>query len=178
MPDHYYAAPEPAAPQIERIAVADAFFANTKAVIREGGDKAYYSPTLDLVQMPPFAAFVSAEAHASTLAHELVHWTASNSRVGRDLSRYSKDRSERAREELIAELRSVFVCADLGIAPEPRDHHAAYIASWLTCLQNDKRGVFQAASAAEKAVAYLHSLQAENRVTDDGEEAAPASMAA
>lgn len=55
------------------------------------------------------------------------HWTAAVHRVGRDLSRYSRDRTEHAREELVAELGSSFLCADLGITPElePRPDHAA-----------------------------------------------------
>ncbi len=52
-----------------------------------------------------------------------------------------------------------FLAADLGLAIDPRDDHAAYIASWLKVLNNDKRAIFQAASHAERAVTYLHSLQ-------------------
>ena len=51
------------------------------------------------------------------------------------------------------------MCADLGITPETRDDHAAYIASWLQVLKNDKRAIFTAASHAQKAADYLHSLQ-------------------
>lgn len=82
-------------------------------------------------------------------------------RVGRDLSRFGKDRSERAREELIAELGSCFLCADLGIVPElePRADHAAYLQSWLSVLANDKRAIFQAAAHAQRAVAFLQQLQ-------------------
>lgn len=162
--DHYYVkaeAPE-GATRKERIAAVDQYFTNTGAIIREGGNSAYYSPGGDFIQMPPFSAFVSAEAFATTLAHEGIHWTAN--RVGRDLSRYSKDRSERAREELIAELGSVFFAADLGLEIEPRDDHAAYIQSWVSVLQNDKRAIFQAASMAENALAYLHGLQPEGQV--------------
>ena len=54
---------------------------------------------------------------------------------------------------------SAFLCADLGITPEIRDDHAAYIASWLEVLKNDKRFIFSAASYAQKAADYLHSLQ-------------------
>ena len=64
-----------------------------------------------------------------------------------------------AREELAAELASAFLCADLGITPEVRDDHAAYIADWLTVLQNDKRAIFSAAAHAQKAVDYLHGRQ-------------------
>lgn len=59
----------------------------------------------------------------------------------------------------IAELGSVLLAADLGLAIEPRDDHAAYIASWLTKLKNDRRLVFQMAAHAERAVTFLHGLQ-------------------
>ena len=82
-------------------------------------------------------------------------------RVGRDLSRYHKDPTERAREELIAELGSCFLCADLGIVPElePRPDHASYLQSWLSILKDDRRAIFQAAAHAQRAVTYLHGLQ-------------------
>ena len=90
-----------------------------------------------------------------------MHWTAPAHRVNRDLSRYGKDRSKRAREELIAELGSCFLCADLGISPElePRPDHASYLASWLEVLSSEKRFIFSAAAHAQRAVAYLHDLQ-------------------
>ena len=82
------------------------------------------------------------------------------------MSRYAKDRTGRAREELIAELGSCFLCADLGIAPEfePRPDHASYLQSWLSVLANDKRAIFQAAAQAQRAVSFLHSLQPETDV--------------
>jgi len=94
-------------------------------------------------------------------AHETVHWTAPAHRANRDLSRYHKDRSERSREELVAELGSVFLCADLGIVPElePRPDHASYLSNWLSVLSNDKRYIFSAAAHAQRAVTYLHDLQ-------------------
>ncbi len=92
---------------------------------------------------------------------EATHWTAPPHRVNRDLSRYAKDRTERAREELIAELGSCFLCADLGIAPElePRSDHASYIGSWLKVLGDDKRAIFAAAAHAQRAAGFLHGLQ-------------------
>jgi antirestriction protein ArdC len=162
LPEQYYkstAAPAPL--PAPRIAHADSFFAHTGAAIRHGGDKAYFAPSLDLIQMPPFESFRDAESYTATLAHECVHWTAPAHRVNRDLSRYAKDRSERAREELIAELGACFLSADLGIVPElePRADHASYLASWLEVLSNDKRFIFSAAAHAQRAVTYLHSLQ-------------------
>ena len=125
--------------------------------------KAFYAPGTDHIQMPPLPAFRDAESFVATLSHEAVHWTAAAHRVNRDLSRYAKDRSERAREELIAELGSCFLCADLGIVPElePRPDHAAYLQSWLKVLGDDRRAIFAAAAHAQRAVAYLHGLQGE-----------------
>ena len=161
LPDHYYGRPAPSIAPAQRLAQVDAFFANTGATIRHGGDKAFFAPSLDLIQMPPFESFRDAESYAATLAHESVHWTAPTHRANRDLSRYAKDRSERAREELVAELGACFLCADLGIVPElePRADHASYLASWLDVLANDKRFIFSAAAHAQRAVTYLHELQ-------------------
>lgn len=161
LPDRYYARAEPVENPVARIEHADRYFANTGAVIRHGGDRAYYSPGSDHIQMPPFEAFRDAASHAATLSHEACHWTGAPHRLNCDLSRYAKDRSDRAREELLAELGSCFLCADLGIAPElePRPDHASYLDSWLRVLAEDKRAIFQAAAHAQRAVAFLHDLQ-------------------
>lgn len=161
LPEHYYGPAEPVRDPIERIEHADRFFANTRAAIRYGGDRAYYAPATDHIQMPPLERFRDAAAYVATLSHEITHWTAAGNRLKRDLSRYAKDRSERAREELIAELGSCFLCADLGIAPElePRPDHASYLGSWLKVLADDKRAIFSAAAHAQRAVAFLHRLQ-------------------
>lgn len=161
LPDHYYRPAAAVLDPVERLEHAERFFRNTGAVIRHGGPRAFFSPATDHIQMPMFESFRDAASYYATLSHETAHWTALPHRVGRDLSRYAKDRTERAREELIAELSSCFVCADLGISPElePRPDHASYLQSWLEVLSNDKRAIFQAAAHAQRAVAYLHSLQ-------------------
>ncbi|WID99918.1 zincin-like metallopeptidase domain-containing protein (plasmid) [Bosea vestrisii] len=161
LPDYYCGQREPVRDPVQRNQDADRFFANTGAAIRHGGDRAYYAPGTDHIQMPRFAMFRDAAGYVGTLSHEVTHWTAAPHRVNRDLSRYAKDRSERAREELIAELGSCFLCADLGIAPElePRPDHASYLGSWLKVLSDDKRAIFSAAAHAQRAVAYLHGLQ-------------------
>jgi antirestriction protein ArdC len=102
LPDGYYAPLAKVVDPIGRIESADRFFRNTGAVIRHGGNQAYYSPVMDYIQMPPFEAFRDAAGYTAVLSHEATHWTAAEHRVGRDLSRYAKDRTERAREELIA----------------------------------------------------------------------------
>ena len=61
--------------------------------------------------------------------------------------------------KMAAKIGAAFLCADLGITPETRDDHAAYIQSWLKVLKDDKRAIFTAASHAQKAADYLHGLQ-------------------
>lgn len=157
---HYYVKAEPPAlPLPQRIAAADRFFAATGADIRHGGTRAFYAPAPDYVQMPPFETFRDAESYAATLAHELTHWTRHDTRLARDFDRQRHGDEGYAREELVAELGAAFLCADLGITPEVREDHAAYIASWLEVLKGDKRFVFSAASHAQRAADYLHGLQ-------------------
>lgn len=142
-----------------RIAPLEQFFNNTGADIRHGGNSASFSITLDVVSMPPFAAFTAPEHYYATLAHEMTHWTRHPSRLNRDLGRKAWGDEGYAKEELVAELGAAFLCADLGITPEVREDHAAYIASWLKVLKHDKRFVFSAAAHAQRAADHLHSYQ-------------------
>lgn len=160
LPAHFTATIEaPALPLAERIEAADRFFAATRADIRHGGTRAYYAEGPDYVQMPPFETFRDAESYAATLGHELTHWTKHPKRLARDLGRVRYGDEGYAREELVAELGAAFLSADLGITPEVREDHAAYIATWLQVLKNDKRFIFTAAGHAQRAADYLHSLQ-------------------
>ncbi len=109
--------------------------------------------------MPELPTFRDRESYYATLAHEMTHWTRHASRLDRDLGRKRFADAGCAMEELVAEIGAAFLCADLGITPETRDDHAAYIASWLKVLKDDKRAIFTAASRAQKAADYLHGLQ-------------------
>ncbi len=82
-----------------------------------------------------------------------------------------RTRATRAREELIAELGSCFLCADLGIVPElePRPDHASYLAAWLRFSPATSGAIFVAAGHAQRAVSYLHYLQPDQ--IDEGEAA-------
>ena len=99
------------------------------------------------------------KAYYATLAHELTHWTKHEKRLARDFGRKRWGDEGYAKEELVAELGAAFLCADLGLTPEPGTDHAAYIQSWLKVLKDDKRAIFTAASHAQKAADYLHSPQ-------------------
>lgn len=149
----------PALSPLARIEHADKFFAATGADIRHGGTRAFYAEGPDYVGMPPFETFRDAESHAATLAHELTHWTKHPTRLARDFGRVTWGDEGYAREELVVELGSAFLAADLEITPEVQPDHAAYIASWLKGLKDDKRLVFSAAAHAQRAVDYLHGLQ-------------------
>lgn len=159
LPDRFYAKPADPLPVVDRIANADAFVAATKALISHGGNMAYYAPGPDSIQLPVFEAFRDAESYYATLLHELTHWTKHETRLARDFGRKKFGDEGYAREELVAELGAAFLCADLGIAVEPREDHAGYLGHWLEVLKEDKRAIFQAAAYAQRASDYLSGLQ-------------------
>lgn len=160
LPAHFYASAAPALDTVARIAEADRFFGATGADVRHGGNQAYYAMADDRVQMPPFEAFRDAESYYATLAHELTHWTRHPKRLDRDFGRKVWGDEGYAMEELVAELGAAFLAADLGLTPELRADHAAYIASWLKVLKDDKRAIFSAAAHAQRAADFLMTLQA------------------
>jgi len=159
LPGQYYGKPEAPTTLIARITHAEDFFKATKADIRYPGDRAFYSQDGDYIQMPVIEAFRDAESFYATLAHESAHWTKHPARLDRSFNRKAWGDEGYAREELVAELASAFLCADLGLTPEVRDDHASYIANWLTVLKNDNRAIFGAAAHAQRAVDYLHGLK-------------------
>lgn len=166
LPERFRPAPAeeaPPLPESERIAQADAFFENTGAAVRHGGAQAYYAVGEDRIQLPPFQAFHDAHGYYTTRGHETVHWTRHPSRLDRSFGRERWGDEGYAREELVAELGAAFLAADLGLALEPREDHAAYLAHWIKVLQNDKRAIVSAAAHAERAVKHLHQLQPDHQ---------------
>lgn len=159
LPDTFYKQPDmPTGPVQSRDETLELFFAQTKADIYTGRE-ACYSITTDRIQMPPFESFESPEQYYAVLAHEITHWSRHPKRLDRDLGRKHYGDEGYAKEELVAELGACFLAADLGFEPMPEAYHAAYIQSWLKALNDDKRLIFSAASHAQKAVEYIHSLQ-------------------
>lgn len=129
------------------------------AVIREEGSRACYIPHLDQIYMPPRRQFYHLAGFYSVAFHELTHWTAHDSRLGRDLSGRFGDAAY-AMEELIAELGACFLSASAGIFYQGVPEHACYIKSWLRVLKSDKRAIFTAASQAQRAHDYITTLAA------------------
>jgi antirestriction protein ArdC len=159
LPAQYYANPGRPAVKLQLIEAAERFFAATAAVIRHGGDVAYYAPGPDVIQLPSPQTFHDAESYAATKAHELTHWTSHPQRLARDFGAKRFGDTGYAREELVAEIGAAFLCAQLQITVEPRADHAAYIACWLQLLREDKRAIFAAAAHAQRAVDFLNGLQ-------------------
>jgi antirestriction protein ArdC len=161
LPAHFYATAEaPRIDESQRLEHAERFFANTGITIKHGGNKAFYSIASDHIQMPPFESFKDPESYYSTLAHEASHATRAAHRLDRDFGQKAFGDEGYSKEELVAELSASYLGVDLGIAPAVMDDHAAYIGSWLKALKNDKRFIFKAAAHAQRAVEFLHSLQA------------------
>lgn len=169
--DGIEAAAAPELPDLaERLEHCEEFVSATGAVVRWDQSRAFYrhSPD-DFIGMPPREAFIdtdhstATEGLYSTLFHELTHWTGDPLRCDRPRfdkgNMQSRDIATRALEELIAELGAAYLCAELGIALEPRRDHAVYIAHWLTALKRDKKAIFKAAGQASAAVAFLADLQ-------------------
>ncbi|QMW01695.1 ArdC family protein [Spirosoma foliorum] len=157
--ESFYKTPEPliANPQ-HRIQQLETFFAQTKAEIYTGREASYIQ-SRDRIQMPPFESFDRVTGYYAVLAHELTHWTKHPTRLNRDLGRKHYGDEGYAKEELVAELGACFLAADLGFEPMPEAHHSAYLQSWLQVLKDDKRFIVSAASQAQKAVEYIHTLQ-------------------
>jgi antirestriction protein ArdC len=159
LPEHYYGKPAPRSETVRRIERAESFFAATGAKVVYGGSRACYVPSTDNVHMPCIDFFRDSESYYATLAHEVTHWTRHPSRLDRDFGRKRFGDEGYAQEELVAELGSAFLSADLELTPELREDHAAYLASWIKVLKDDKRAIFTAASHAQRAADFLHGLQ-------------------
>lgn len=151
LPQALVTSPAPVEP-FDANEAAEALLAASGAVIRHGARSAFYRPADDVICLPSPQAFISPERYYGVALHELTHWTGHPSRCGRVLSGRQHIEAY-AYEELIAEMGSAFLCSHVGIHAELQ--HAAYIESWLTALRNDKRLIFSAASAAQKAMDFL-----------------------
>lgn len=139
----------------EVIPEIETFIAATNATIKAGSE-AYYQPTNDFIAMPELSMFESEEHYYSTLLHELSHWTGHASRLDRDMEGTFGSESY-AFEELIAELSSCFLNAELGI-DYTQMRHAEYLQSWLKALKANPKTLWKAASQAQKAADLIMSF--------------------
>lgn len=152
-------------PDHERNELAEAAIAAIGADVRHGGNQAYYHRILDQIVLPEPRQFDDAGAYYATSLHEHIHWTGAPHRLDRTKGKRFGD-TFYAFEELVAELGSAFVCAELGV--RGRLQHAQYIAGWIKALDGDTGAIVSAASHASRAVAWIR----------DAVNAAPAELAA
>lgn len=158
-------------PEVERhahspIEAAEAIVRNWEGrpTIEHRHQRAYYSPALDMVNMPARDTFTTGEGYYATLFHELTHSTGHACRLDRPDLTAGEDKlsASYAREELTAEMGSSFVCAAAGLNTEQTESNAvAYIQAWLERLKNDKKLVLQAASKAQRAAKLILGVREE-----------------
>jgi antirestriction protein ArdC len=134
----------------------DIILKNSGVAMRIGGDRAFYSPKTDHMQFPPSVAFNNAAEEACVRVHELGHATGAAHRLNRDLSGTFGSKAY-AFEELIAETASSFIGMTLNI-PTDIPNHINYIGHWLSILKEDKKAIFRAAAAAQKAADWILNL--------------------
>ena len=140
------------------------FITSTKADIRIGRKKAYYSPKGDFIKVPPVDSFFATSAstklqnYYSTVLHELTHWTGHPKRKNR-VGQFETDRENYAFEELVAELGAAFLCSEFEIEDVPRPDHAQYLNSWIKIMDDDMAQLWRAASQAQHAVDYLMNTE-------------------
>lgn len=129
----------------------------TKPEVKHVEQRAYYSPSLDYVNMPKKGTFDSPEAYYSTLFHELVHSTGHINRLNRPVltKAVSFGPEDYSREELVAEFGSCFLCGETGIEAPVIDNQARYIANWLRRIKSNRQWLVQASGQAQKAVNYI-----------------------
>ena len=126
--------------------------------VNNKGSRACYAPDLDLITMPEQKDFKSNAHYFTTLGHETIHWTGHAGRLDRDLKNQFGSQKY-GKEELIAELGAAFLAAQWGISSHTKEESESYLASWIQTMKKEPKFLFQAASAAQKAVTFLNDKQ-------------------
>lgn len=141
----------------ELITARDKLLDNMCLELREGGNRAYYSPSEDYVRMPTVEQFDNTYSYMSVFLHEAAHASGAAHRLNRDLTGSFGSESY-AKEELRAEIASAFTASATGInyeqAPQ-MENHTAYVQNWISVLQNNPNELFRAIKDATKISDYL-----------------------
>lgn len=122
--------------------------------------KAYYSPSLDRIALPPYQNFKNENNYYATAMHEMAHSTGHTSRLNRLATNAKKaafGSQEYSKEELVAETASAMLLNLAGINPEETiENSAAYIQSWANKIKTDKKlSLISGMNQAEKAVNWI-----------------------
>src|SRR5580693_9021627 len=137
-------------------------------IAHDQADRAFYSRSEDSIHLPPKDAFKDAAGYYGTALHELAHWTGHPSRLDRSTltDSYRFGDVNYAKEELRAELASVFLAAQRGIPHNP-EQHASYVNSWIGALKRDKNEIFRAAHDASKATDFILALERDKSIGEE-----------
>jgi antirestriction protein ArdC len=143
-------------------------------ISHDQADRAFYSRAADSIHLPPKEAFKDAAGYYGTALHELAHWTGHPYRLNRQTltDSYRFGDTNYAKEELRAELASVFMAAERGIPHDP-EQHAAYVGSWIKSLKEDKNEIFRAAHDASAATDFLLAFERDRSIAEQALEAGP-----
>jgi antirestriction protein ArdC len=153
-------------PEWEVIQSGEQILQNSGAkILHDRNDDAFYNRLNDVVHLPPKTAFQKSADYYGTALHELGHWSGHPDRLNRQTltDSYRFGDPNYAKEELRAELTSVFLAAERGI-PHDTARHAAYVSSWIKALKDDKNEIFRAAKDANRAADFLLTLEREKSV--------------
>lgn len=159
LPDEYYTIPEKVIElnEIQKHEAAENLIIATGADVEyRMSNKAYFDPGSDKIVLPLREQFNSVEDLYGTSLHELIHWSGEPHRLNRIKGKVFGDQNY-AGEELVAELGSAFLCANLGIS-KPITQNTAYIKNWLTVMKSNSRAIFSASAEAGRAVDYILEL--------------------
>lgn len=168
LPETFHAAAPPAAPLAERESELIGLTERIPAEVRHGGDRAFYAPDRDLIQLPHRGAFTDFGAYFITRLHETAHWTRPSSRLNRDFGQKRFGDCGYALEEVVAELCAAMLSAELQVPGAHIDDHAGYLASWLRVLDEQPSAFLTAASKAQQATDYLIGLMGLSAPPDPG----------
>lgn len=170
MPEYKRTAEEQSMAEEERAhqnALIERVISNSSAPISYGGNQAYYSPSTDSIRLPEIKHFKTMQDYYATALHEIAHSTGHQSRLNRDLQT-TFGTQKYAKEELRAELASIFMQIDMGVSIEGNhfENHASYLASWLKAVKKDVKEFYSASAEAEKISEYVAKNYAQEKVVE------------
>jgi len=132
--------------------------------IHHKGNRAFYSPSMDYIQLPVVKSFNSMEEYYSTKFHEMLHSTGHESRLNRAgiVENHFFGDEDYSKEELVAEMGASFLCAMTGIENRTIENSASYIQNWSKKLEDNEKWVVIAGAQAQKAVDFIMNRKKDN----------------
>lgn len=148
----------------EMVEAGERILSNSGATLRhDQSDRCFYNRSTDSIHLTPKETFNDQAGYYGTALHELSHWSGHPTRLNRPTLNepYRFGDPAYAKEELRAELASMFIASETGIPHDPTNH-AAYVGSWVDALRKDKNEIFRAAHDASAATDFILDLYREH----------------